>query len=345
VQPGFLRYDPLVREAEMLQAAVIGLGWWGKTIVRTLEDSSKLRVVRAVDRDVAAADWAAQRGLRASTDIADALSDPQVAAVILCTPHTLHTAQIAQAAAARKHVFCEKPLALRRADVEQSIRLCNAGGVVLAVGHERRFEPPIQEMKKIVAAGELGTILQIEANFSQDKFLGLPADNWRLSASEAPAGPMTATGIHMLDLAVSLLGPAERAVAVARRLGSDLANGDTLGALVSFKNGANLLLSAILATPFDGRFAVYGNKGWAELRDKAHPEAPEGWVLTKCLSGGRRSQVDYPPAVAVRANLEAFADAAEGRAPYPVPQSDMIATIAALEAVFRSAASGKVEAV
>lgn len=329
----------------MLQAAVIGLGWWGKIIVRTLEESAKLRVVSAVDRDPKAADWAAQRGLRASTEFADVLTDAGVDAVILCTPHTLHTAQIAQAAAARKHVFCEKPLALRRVDVEDSIRLCNANRVVLAVGHERRFEPPMLEMKRLAAAGELGTLLQIEANFSQDKFLSLPADNWRLSSTEAPAGPMTATGIHMLDLAVGLLGPAERAFALARRLGSNLANGDTLGALVGFKNGANLVLSAILATPFDGRFAVYGNKGWAEVRDKAHPEAPEGWVLTKCLSGGRRSRLEYPPSAAVRANLEAFADAAEGRAPYPVPQSDMIATIAALEAVFRSAASGKVEAV
>jgi predicted dehydrogenase len=329
----------------MLNAAVIGLGWWGKIIVRTLEDSAKLRVVRAVDRDPKAADWAAQRGLRASTDLADALGDTGINAVILCTPHTLHTAQIAQAAAARKHVFCEKPLALRRADVEESIRQCNASGVVLAVGHERRFEPPMLELKRLAAAGELGTILQIEANFSQDKFLSLPADNWRLSSTEAPAGPMTATGIHMLDLAVSLLGPAERVFALARRLGSNLANGDTLAALLSFGNGANLLLSAILATPFDGRFAVYGTKGWAEIRDKAHPEAPEGWVLTECLSGGRPSRREYPPSPAVRANLEAFADAAEGRAPYPVPQKDMIDTIAALEAVFRSAASGKVEAV
>ena len=329
----------------MLKAAVIGLGWWGKTIVRTLEESAKLRIVRAVDPDPKAADWAAQRGLRAAANLAEALGDPQVQAVILCTPHTLHSAQIGQAAAARKHVFCEKPLALRRADVEQSIRLCNANRVVLAVGHERRFEPPMLEMKRLAAAGELGTILQIEANFSQDKFLSLPADNWRLSGTEAPAGPMTATGIHMLDLAVSLLGPADRAFALARRLGSGLANGDTLGALVSFKTGANLLLSAILATPFDGRLAVYGNKGWAEVRDKAHPEAPEGWVLTKCLSGGRASRIEYPPAAAVRANLEAFADAAEGRASYPVPQNDMVATVAALEAVFRSAASGNVEAV
>ena len=329
----------------MLSVAVVGLGWWGKNIVGTLEGSAKLRVVRAADTDPKAVAWAAQRRLAASTDYGDALADPAVQAVILCTPHTLHTAQIARAAAAGKHVFCEKPLALTRADVEQSIRLCNARGVVLAVGHERRFEPPMQELKRLAAAGELGALLQIEANFSQDKFLSLPADNWRLSGTEAPAGPMTATGIHQLDLAVSLLGPADHVFASVRRLGSNLANGDTLGVLASFKSGANLLLSAILATPFDGRFAVYGNEGWAEIRDKAHPESPEGWVLTRCPKGGRPSRIEYPPAPAVRANLEAFADAAEGRAPYPVPQPEMVATVAALEAIVKSAASGKVAAV
>jgi predicted dehydrogenase len=329
----------------MLQVAVVGLGWWGRIITETLAGSAKLSVRRAVDPDPASAQWARSRGLAVSADLAEALADPAVKGVVLATPHTLHTAQIAAAAAAGKHVFCEKPLALSLAEVRQSVRLCNAAGVVLAVGHERRFEPPMQEVKRLAQSGALGTLLQIEAAFSQDKFLSLPAANWRLDPAQAPAGPMTATGIHQLDLAVGLLGPAERAFASARRLGSDLVNGDTLGALVSFKSGANLLLSAILATPFAGRFAVYGNEGWAEVRDKAHPEAPEGWVLTTCRRGARPVAVDYPAAPAVRANLEAFADAAEGRAPYPVPQAEMIANIAALEAIFRSAAGGKVEPV
>jgi predicted dehydrogenase len=114
---------------------------------------------------------------------------------------------------------------------------------------------------------------------------------------------------------------------------------------VNFQSGGNALLSAILATPFDGRFAVYGNKGWAEVRDKAHPEAPEGWTLTVVRQGGKPQSTFHPPAKAVLANLEAFADAAAGRAAYPVPQGEMIANIAALEAVFRSAASGRVEKV
>jgi len=213
------------------------------------------------------------------------------------------------------------------------------------VGHEKRFEPPVQEVFRAAKAGELGTLLQVEANFSQDKFLSLTADNWRMSEKEAPAGPMTATGIHLLDLSVGLLGPAQTVYARVRQLGSRLVNGDTLGILVTHKSGANSLISAVLATPFDGRFAVYGNKGWAEVRDKAHPESPQGWTLTRTMRGKEKQVQDFPPAQAVLANLEAFADAAAKRAPYPVPQDQMIANVSALEAVFRSAASGKAEPV
>jgi predicted dehydrogenase len=261
--------------------------------------------------------------------------------VVLCTPHTLHTEQIIRAASAKKHVFCEKPLAMSRADVLRSVAACNQNGVKLAVGHEKRFEPPIQEAMRLVKSGELGTPLQIEANFVQDKFLSLPADNWRLSSKEAPAGPMTATGIHLLDLSVGVFGPAERVFASVKTLGSQLVNGDTLGILVSFKSGGNALLSAILATPFDGRFAVYCSKGWVEVRDKAHPEAPQGWTLTVHKRGGEKGSKEFPPAKAVLANLEAFA----GDAPYPVPQAEMIANVSALEAIFRSAASGRIEKV
>jgi len=330
----------------MVAAAIVGLGWWGKTIARTLQESRTLRLVKAVDTDPRTGDWARQQRLAFATDFQEMLRDPAVAAVILCTPHSRHREQILGAAAARKHVFCEKPLALSRRDAVDCVSACEAAGVVLGIGHERRFEPPILEMRRLATSGELGVLLQVEANFSQDKFLDLPADNWRLSSQDAPGGPITATGIHLLDLAVSILGPAERAVANVRQLGSRLANGDTLGALLSFKSGANALIGALLATPFMGRFALYGNRGWVEVVDKTHPESPEGWVLTKCFRGGRPERVEYPPAAAVRANLEAFGDAIRGRVPYPVSHSEMIATISALEAIVRSAQNnGSVETV
>ena len=324
----------------MLNIAVIGLGWWGRTIVPLAKTSAKLRVVRVADPDPKAAAFASSHGIPLSPALDEVLTDKSVEGVVLCTPHTQHTDQIVKAANAKKHVFCEKPLSLSRADVLRAVEACNRNGVRLAVGHEKRFEPPIQELMKLVKSGEIGVPLQVEANFVQDKFLSLPADNWRLSAKEAPAGPMTATGIHLLDLSVGVFGPARRVFASVRTLGSQLVNGDTLAILVDFGKG-HAILSAILATPFDGRFAVYCSKGWAEVRDKAHPEAPQGWTLAVHRRGGEKGSKEFAPAKAVLANLEAFA----GDAPYPVPQSEMIANVSALEAIFRSAASGRVESV
>ena len=329
----------------MLKVAVVGLGWWGRNIAGLLKGNPKLSLVKAVDVSPAAERFAAEQGIAFTNDFNAAINAPGVQAVILCTPHSQHCEQIVRAAKAKKHVFCEKPLSLNRADVLKAVSACNANGVALAVGHEKRFEPPVVELFRMAAAGELGTLLQAEGNFSQDKFLSMPADNWRLSEKEAPAGPMTATGVHLLDLSIGLLGPAANVCARVRQLGSGLVNGDTLGLLVTHRSGSNSLISAILATPFDGRFAVYGSKGWAEVRDKAHPEAPQGWVLTFNLSNQQKVTKEYSRANAVLANLEAFADAAAGRAPYPVPQEQMIANISALEAVFKSARSGNIEPV
>jgi predicted dehydrogenase len=334
-----------MRTGSPLRVAVVGLGWWGRTIVGLLKGNAKLSLVRGVDVSPAAGQFASEQGVVFSSDFEATIKDPGVQAVILCTPHSQHCEQIVRAANARKHVFCEKPLSLSRADVLKAVAACNANGVALAVGHEKRFEPPVVELFRMAAAGELGTLLQVEGNFSQDKFLSMPADNWRLTEKEAPAGPMTATGIHLLDLSVGLLGPAASVCARVRQLGSNLVNGDTLGLLVTHQSGSNSLISAILATPFDGRFAVYGSKGWAEVRDKAHPESPQGWTLTHELRGKQKRIKDYSTAKSVLANLEAFADAAAERTPYPVPQAQMIANISALEAVFKSARSGNIEQV
>jgi predicted dehydrogenase len=318
------------------------MGWWGKTLVNAMSGSSKLRAIKGMKRNPATeAEFAREHGIEMTADFVAVLRDPAVQGVLLCTPHSVHAGQIIAAAEAGKHVFCEKPLSMTRADAERALAAVERNNVVIAVGHERRFEPPIIDLMHIVRSGELGAPLQVEANFSQDKFLTLPQDNWRLSATEAPAGPMTATGIHILDLSVGIFGEAESVLCSVRQLGSHLANGDTLAALVSFRKGGHALLTAILATPFDGRFAVYCSKGWIEVRDKAHPSTPEGWTLTQVVSGDKRTVREYPPASSVLANLEAFADAAEGRAPYPVTRAEMLANIAALEAIVESAQSGQ----
>jgi predicted dehydrogenase len=333
----------------MLNVAIVGLGWWGRNIVGQLRGNAVLRPVLLVDVDEqAGGEFARSLQLPFESNFARALADPQVQGVVLCTPHSQHCEQIVAAAAAGKHVFCEKPLSMSRNEVLRAVEAVRARALVLAVGHERRFEPPIQEAMRLLHSGVLGKPLQVEANFSQDKFLSLPPDNWRLSGREAPAGPMTATGIHLLDLSVGVFGAAVQVFCSVKQLGSELANGDTLAALVTFKSGGHALISAILATPFAGRFAIYGSKGWVDVRDRVHPEASQGWTVATCIRGendGRPVFTEFPAASGVVANLEAFAAAAQGGAPYPVPQEQMIANISALEAVFRSASSGRIETV
>jgi hypothetical protein len=112
-------------------------------------------------------------------------------------------------------------------------------------------------------------------------------------------------------------------LASVKQLGSQLVNGDTLAIMVSFKSGGHALISAILATPFDGRFAVYGSKGWVEVRDKTHPEKPTGWTFTKVVRGANggpesRESKEYAPAPRTHVPLRAR-----------LPQSQMIANISA----------------
>jgi predicted dehydrogenase len=332
---------------QALNVAVIGYGWWGKTIVATLQSSPLLNVAMVIEQDEAprldAQTLGTTAGFTVSSTFEDAIHNPKVEAVILCTPHKLHAAQITAAAKAGKHVFCEKPLCLSFQDAVDAVAACKAANVKLGIGHERRFEPAIIDLRRRIAKGDLGTILQIEGNFSQDKFFALPPDNWRLSKELAPCGPLSATGIHLVDLAIAILGPAQNAHARLNTLASHFANGDTLAVMLGFKSGATALISAILATPFDGRFTVYGSKGWIEVRDRTHPENPTGWDVSTVLSGQERTTHYEAPHTIVRANLEAFANGVRGIAPYPVSTNEMLANVAALESIMRSAESGQIE--
>ncbi len=199
----------------MIKAAVIGLGWWGQTILKTLRNSAIIAPVLGVDPSDQARAAAAALGIATAPRFEDALADANVDAVILCTPQQHHAEQIAAAAKSGRHVFCEKPLCTTAADAEAAIAAVRTAGVQLGIGHERRFEPAIIEMRKRFASGEFGHPLLLEGNFSQDKFLKLPRDNWRLSDAANPAGPLSATGIHMVDLSIALLG---RPISVWARL-------------------------------------------------------------------------------------------------------------------------------
>jgi predicted dehydrogenase len=329
----------------VIKAAVIGLGWWGRKVVHDLSGSQYVQIVAGVDVDAAARDAMRPFLVDVSGELDDVLRDDAVDAVILCTPHKFHTDQIIAAAAEGKHVFCEKPLSTSGEDAQRAVDAITAAGLQLGIGHERRFEPAVVALRHAITDGELGTPLVFEGNFSQDKFLDLPPDNWRLSAIEAPVGPLSATGIHLVDLAISIFGRPTQVWARLSTQATTFANGDTLAITLAFEKGQTALITAILATPFVGRITLLGSEGWVEIRDRNHPEDSQGWDVTRQVRGEPASSAFFPPHSSVRENIESFAKAVSGQAAYPIPLEEMVANARTFEAITRSALSGAVEVV
>ncbi|GLK74016.1 Gfo/Idh/MocA family oxidoreductase [Ancylobacter dichloromethanicus] len=323
----------------MIRAAIAGLGWWGKHMVRRMADSDQLRIVAAIDTSEAQAAFAAEHGLALTTRWDDVLGDPAIDAVILCTPHSLHTAQVLAIAKAGKHVFCEKPLALNRADAERSVLACRAAGVKLGIGHERRYELAMLEIKRLLAEGALGTIMHVEANFSHDKLAEVPTTDWRASPVDAPAAGMTAMGIHLTDGFLEMFGPITEVYATTAQRASNRANGDVVSVQTRFASGATGYLNAILVTPLYIGITVFGSQAWVEARNHTHPDTPGPTTLTVQYKDGRRTVHDYEWTDTVRANLEAFARSIEQDAPYIFTDGQKIGNIAVLEAICRSVAT------
>ncbi|MDE2361225.1 MAG: Gfo/Idh/MocA family oxidoreductase [Hyphomicrobiales bacterium] len=329
----------------MIRAAVVGLGWWGRTLVRETAGSDAIRIVLGVEPAEAARLAAAGDGIEVVSRFEDALARDDIDAVVLCSPHRFHADQIEAAARAGKHVFCEKPLCPTGAEAARALAAVRDAGLTIGIGHERRFEPAVLDLRRRFAAGEFGDAVLMEGNFSQDKFLALPADNWRLSPDLAPVGPLSATGIHLVDLAIALFGAPTDVLARLSVHTPHLRNGDALTISLGFAGGRTAQISAILTTPFVGRLALYGTAGWIEIRDRTHPENPTGWDVVSARRGETATTAFWPPHRAVRDNLDAFARAASGGSAYPVSPEEMLLNARTFEAIVRSARSGRIETI
>lgn len=313
----------------MLDAALIGLGWWGRNILKAVQGKSeKLRFVHGVSKEVdAATPLAAQHGFRLSDDMQVALEDPRVKAIVLATPHSLHADQIVRVAAAGKAVFCEKPLSLRRADAARAVAACERAGVVIGVGQNKRFWPSMAALRKVVASGKLGRVMHVEGHYSNENSSQHFSD-WRALASETPGAGMTGTGIHILDAFVNIAGPVAEVQAQFMSLKSDPDPRDSISVLFQFEREVSGLLGAVRASPFYWRVHVFGDEGSAEALGETR-------LVVRRRAGAIETQ-DLPPRDSLLAEFEAFADAVSGDAAYPITPSEMVDTIGAFEAITRS---------
>ena len=318
----------------MINAAIVGLGWWGQKIVNAVQDKSeRIRFIRGVSKEPESVrDFAAKHRFELSTELSGVLADPRVQAVVLATPHSLHTGQIVEAAKAGKAVFCEKPLALKKADALRSTAACREAGVLLGIGTNKRFWPSMRELRRVVAGGELGEILHVEGHYSNENS-GAHFSSWRTSPAEAPGAGMTGSGIHVLDALVTLLGPAARVQTqvITRKPAPDPT--DTLSIMFEFENHASAFLGAVRATPFYWRIHAFGREGSAEAIGE------NDLVIRR--KGSAPQHFSYEPLDSLREEFDVFADALAGNSGYPIGMEHMVNVVAAFEAIVQSIETGQ----
>ena len=324
-----------------LQAAIVGLGWWGRQIVSSLAESEIVSIVRAVEPRVEeSAEFAEAHGLLLGDNLEEALTDEAVQAVIIATPHALHEEQVIAAAGSGRHVFCEKPLALSSAAARRMVEACQQGGLRLGVGHERRFEGALEEARRMILDEEIGNLLHLECHWSHNLFTQSEASEWRRDPRQAPAGTLTALGVHITDYFQSVAGPVAELTATSANRSPDYPGDDVLTVQFRFRSGATGTLTNLATTPFYSRITVFGDRGWVEAREYSNVDVPEDATLEWHTTDGEAHNRTFPPTNTVKANIEQWAAAALGIGRYRFSDEQLVHNIEILEAIVESADTG-----
>jgi predicted dehydrogenase len=307
------------------------LGWWGKTLANSIQDSDKINVVMATTRTLNNIEvYCKEINAEMASSYDEIVNSDKVDAVILATPHSKHLEQIVQAVNNGKHVFVEKPITLTAEDAKIAYDEAKKNNKVLAVGFNRRFHPNFIKIVEMIKNNELGKVLHIEGTINAPGLWMYAPESWRSSAAETPAGGMTGMGIHIIDQMIASNGNISSAYAQTAKVIKMGDLDEITSVLFKFENGSTGYLGTSIASSIFYNFRVIAENGTIEIieRDlsvmKYTPR--EGDITTTTESANM-----------CKNELEAFADAINGIAPYPVTADEGIHGAAVFEAVINSA--------
>ena len=331
------------------------MGWWGGTLIDSVQQSDKATFVSGYTRSRSEQDQeiARKHNLTLPASYEAMLADPAVQGVVLATPPPGHCDQMLAAIAAGKHIFCEKPFTMTRAEAVKVVEAARAKGVTLAVGYSRRFHPSWLDLKRRIAEGELGTILHVECTMSGPNGLIPNPQAWRGDSKSAPCGGLFPMGVHAVDGMIDLLGDIDSVFCQSFRRATPNPNDDTTSVLFRMKGGMSGYLGTMMATAGSFRFQVYGSKAMALLGGTVHVAGQSSEHRRTTLFGsyviqpvkGDAIAIEVPSFDVVRAALESFAVAAQGGAPYPIPPEQIISGVSVTDAIIASSKSSKLEQV
>lgn len=273
-----------------LQWGLIGCGDIArKRVVPAIQhaENSELTVVNRSDYSKAES-FAKEFGVRKWTaHWQDLVQDPEINSVYVATPVYLHARQTIAAAENGKHVLCEKPMALNTAECTKMIDACKANKVKLGIAYYRHFFSPVIRIKEIIASGEIGMVVHIQANNFEDFNLspGTPR-YWLLQKNLSGGGPMMDMGCHRIEVFSNLLGPIKHTSSFLENVVYDREVEDIATAHFKFESGATgvLVSSHAIKEPKD-TLTIFGNKGSIHV-----PELNKGTITIVSANGSQTEE-------------------------------------------------------
>ena len=320
---------------EPLRVASIGLGWWGGMLAEKAREGG-LEIVRCFARTPERREeFAGVHGGQPAASLDGLLSDPDVEAVMIATPHSTHADLVVDAAEAGKHIFVDKPFTLTVAEGRRAVAAADKAGVVLQVGHNRRRQPANRRLKEMIDNGGLGMLHYAEANLSYPKGLN-PRSGWRGDPAESPAGGMTGLGVHMADNLNYLLGRPARVAAFSRRVIGVGKLDDVTTATLEFHNGTLAILGTAMVIPDIARTAVWGTEAaaWNEMDGER--------FYVQRVGEKERSAQPVDTLDTVKNELEEFASNIRNGTRPETGGPEALEAVAVLEGIVESASTGTV---
>ena len=330
----------------MVNFGIIGFGLHGdKRLMPGFAQSRNCRVTAIQRRDRQKAEATAKQYNipEAYSSVEDICKSPNVQAVLITSPNSLHLQEVLTAAKYGKHILCEKPMAMNADECRQMVEAAKKANVVLGIAHVFRFTESVLKMKELVAFNEIGRTTFAHADFS---FFAPPNHprTWLHDRSVAGGGPVADIGVHCIDtLRFVLNDEVEEVTAVASK---DERSHDVEASAVltlRFSRGTLATSSVTYRAEYHTPVSIHGETGVISSHDGLAVDFPVTVTLEKDRKVVIQQTLDNHLAYAKQ--VDEFADAVEGRAKFRIAGEDGWQNQLVLDAAFRSLETGKAEKV
>ena len=319
----------------MIKAASIGLGWWSDELAKSIQGKSKkIKIVSCYSKSKKKRiNFSKKYKTNYHDSFMAILKDPKIDAIILTTPHSLHSKHAIQAMQNGKHVFVEKPMATKFLDAKKMYLMAKKYKKTLSVGHNRRYSSVFDFINNLNRKKKIGKILHIDSNFSAPGALNYKKKFWRSNKKESPGGAIAGLGIHMIDLMCYFGGKVRSVQSLVKRYAVKVNIDDTTSALFELNNCTGNL-TTIFACPYTSTFNIFGtNMNIFSKVDKNKIK-----IVKK---NGSVQNINLANKDTLFLELQEFASSCNNKQKYRIKNSEAAHNVKVMEAIVKSSKKNK----